>query len=360
MVGYARVKVNLRTSDFDYELPPELIAQEPIEPRDASRMLVLEPGGQLRHEVVRDLPMHLAPGDVMVVNNSRVIPARTWARRLPTGGRAEILWVEPRDDGCWSALVRTRRPVNPGDRLAVGEAIATVVGPRQPDGTLPLALEGGGEVLELLEREGHTPLPPYIRRGVATPADRERYQTAYARPPGSVAVPTAGLHFTPELLEALRQRGVEIVELTLHVGPGTFRLVHEEDPTRHVMHTERYEIPAAAAGAVNAALRDGRRVLAVGTTVVRALESAVGPDGLVRPGPGRTNLFIRPPYRFRTATMLLTNFHWPRSTLLMLVCAFGGRERVLDAYRVAVRERYRFYSYGDGMLLTAPQDPARA
>ncbi len=360
MLRYAGVNANLRTSDFDYELPPELIAQEPIEPRDAARMLVLEPDGQIRHEVVRDLPARLASGDVMVVNNSRVIPARTWARRLPTGGRADILWIEPRDDGSWSALVRTRRPVKPGDRFAIGETVAVVLGARHADGTLPLALEGGTDVLDLLEREGHTPLPPYIRRGADTPADRDRYQTVYARRPGSVAAPTAGLHFTPALLEALRRRDVEIVELTLHVGPGTFRPVHEEDPARHVMHTERYEIPEAAANAINAALRENRRVLAIGTTVIRALESAVGSDGVVRPGPGRTDLFIRPPYRFRTATMLLTNFHWPRSTLLMLVCAFGGRERVLEAYRIAVHERYRFYSYGDCMLLKAPRDHSPA
>ncbi len=351
---------DVRTSDFDYHLPPELIAQQPIEPRDAARMLVLESDGTIRHRFVRDLPEHLAPGDVVVVNNSRVIPARTWARRIPSGGRAELLWVEPQDDGSWTALVRTRRPVRAGDRFAIGDAVAVVRGPRRADGTFPITLEGHGDVRKLLEQVGHTPLPPYIRRGAETPADRDRYQTVYARMPGSVAAPTAGLHFTPALLDALRQRGVKIAELTLHVGPGTFRPVREEDPARHVMHTERYDIPEATARLVHSALRQGRRVLAVGTTVIRALESSVDHDGQIRAGPGRTDLFIRPPYRFRTANMLLTNFHWPRSTLLMLVCAFAGRERVLEAYQAAIGERYRFYSYGDCMLivsLTQRADP---
>lgn len=347
----------VHTSDFSYELPPELIAQQPIEPRDAARMLVVSPDGAILHRTVRDLPDFLGPGDVMVVNNSRVIPARTWARRLPTGGRVELLWIEPKDSpATWTALIRSRRAVKPGDRFAIGDTIAVVTAPRSPDGTVSLALEGGGDVVALLERAGHTPLPPYIRHGADTPHDRGRYQTVYARTPGSVAAPTAGLHFTPSLLDTLRRRGVEIVELTLHIGPGTFRPVREEDPSRHRMHTERYEIPDTVARSVNTALRDGRRLLAIGTTVIRALESAVGSDGHVMPGPGRTDLFIRPPYHFRTANMLLTNFHLPRSTLLMLVCAFGGCERVLEAYRLAIEQRYRFYSYGDSMLLSRSPD----
>ncbi|MCX7818620.1 MAG: tRNA preQ1(34) S-adenosylmethionine ribosyltransferase-isomerase QueA [Kiritimatiellae bacterium] len=343
-----------RTSDFDYALPAELIAQQPVEPRDAARMLVLGADGALSHRLVRELPAHLLPGDVMVVNNSRVIPARTWARRETTGGRVELLWIEPRDDGSWTALVRSRRPVRPGDRLRIGTQVVVVEDGRFADGTIAVRLEGDADVLELLEHEGHTPLPPYIRRGRDEPADRERYQTVYARRPGSVAAPTAGLHFTEELLCTLRERGVQIVELTLHVGPGTFRPVREEDPARHSMHVERFEIPEATAEAISRARSEGRRVLAIGTTVVRALESVADEHGRVRPGAGRTALFIRPPYEFRVVDLLLTNFHLPRSTLLMLVCAFAGTDRVLAAYHTAIEHRYRFYSYGDCMLLARP------
>lgn len=338
---------------YDYPLPPELIAQEGAEPRDTARLMVVFREGPFRaeHRRVRDLPLYLRPGDVLVFNESKVIPARLLAQK-PTGGRVEVLLVRERPPGFWEALLGPARKAPPGTRLAflsprdlrpVEGLLAEVVGV-EAGGVRLLRFEG--DLVAHLEEVGEVPLPPYIKAKIPL----ERYQTVYARRPGSVAAPTAGLHFTPELLERLKGMGVELCFLTLHVGPGTFRPV-KGDPERHEMHAEPYEIPEATAAAVNRAKREGRRVVAVGTTVVRALESAWREgEGLV-PGAGETRLFIRPPYAFRAIDALFTNFHLPRSTLLMLVAAFLGHEKTMAAYRLAVAERYRFYSLGDAMLI---------
>ncbi|WP_337843798.1 tRNA preQ1(34) S-adenosylmethionine ribosyltransferase-isomerase QueA [Thermus sp.] len=338
---------------YDYLLPQELIAQEGAEPRDRARLMVVFREGPFRaeHRRVRDLPLYLRPGDVLVFNESKVIPARLLARK-PTGGRVEVLLVRERAPGLWEALLGPARKAPPGTRLAflsprdlrpVEGLLAEVVGVEESGVRL---LRVHGDLLAHLEEVGEVPLPPYIKAKIPL----ERYQTVYARRPGSVAAPTAGLHFTPGLLERLKGMGVEVCFLTLHVGPGTFRPV-KGDPERHEMHAEPYEIPEATAEAVNRARREGRRVVAVGTTVVRALESAWREGEGVVPGMGETRLFIRPPYAFKAIDALFTNFHLPRSTLLMLVAAFLGHEKTMAAYRLAVAERYRFYSLGDAMLI---------
>lgn len=333
----------LTTSDFDYHLPPEAIAQHPGE-RGESRLLVL--GRTSEERRFADLPDLLDPGDLLVVNDTRVIPARLRARR-PTGGRVEILLVERDGPASWWCLLRPGRRLPPGAPLAIESGPAARVEERA-DGRCRLTFEQ--PIGPLLAEIGETPLPPYIDRPVE-PRDRQRYQTVYAARPGAVAAPTAGLHFTPALLAALDRRGIRQASLTLHVGPGTFRPVKAENPEEHVMDSERFEIPEATAQAVAATRRNGRRVVAVGTTVVRTLETAATPDGLAAAGAGRTGLYIRPGYGFRVVDRLITNFHLPRSTLLMLVCAFAGRNRVLDAYRQAVGSGFRFYSYGDAMLV---------
>ncbi len=333
----------LTTSDFDYHLPPEAIAQHPGE-RGESRLLVL--GRTSEERRFADLPDLLDPGDLLVVNDTRVIPARLRARR-PTGGRVEILLVEREGPASWWCLLRPGRRLSPGAPLAIESGPAARVEERA-DGRCRLTFEQ--PIAPLLAEIGETPLPPYIDRPVE-PRDRQRYQTVYAARPGAVAAPTAGLHFTPALLAALERRGIRQASLTLHVGPGTFRPVKAENPEEHVMDSERFEIPEATAQAVAATRRNGRRVVAVGTTVVRSLETAATSDGLVTAGAGRTGLYIRPGYGFRVVDRLITNFHLPRSTLLMLVCAFAGRNRVLDAYRQAVGSGFRFYSYGDAMLV---------
>ena len=332
----------LGTSAFDYRLPPEAIAQHPGE-RGGSRLLVL--GRTTEERRFAELPDLLDPGDLVVVNDTRVIPARLRARR-PTGGRVEILLVERQGPASWWCLLRPGRRLAPGAPLAVeGGPAATVV--ERADGRFRLTFEQPVE--PLLADIGETPLPPYIDRP-AEERDRESYQTVYAVHPGSVAAPTAGLHFTPAILKALDRRGIRRASLTLHVGPGTFRPVKTEDPEAHVMDSERFEIPEATAEAVTAVRRRGGRVVAVGTTVVRSLETAATDDGLVAAGGGRTKLYIRPGYEFRVVDRLITNFHLPRSTLLMLVCAFAGRRHTLDAYDRAIRAGFRFTSYGDAML----------
>lgn len=348
----------MRLEDFDYELPPELIAQAPVEPRDASRLLVVHrEGGRLEHRHFRDLPEYLRAGDVLVRNVTRVLRARLVGRR-PGGGTAELLLLEPRPDGTWEALGRPARRLRPGTAVRVppaeassggGELVAAVTAVLG-GGRVVVRLEAEGPLDAALEQYGQVPLPPYIRRPLADPG---RYQTIYAAQPGSVAAPTAGLHFTPAVLERLQARGVTVADVTLHVGLGTFEPVRVPDVERHRMHAERYEVPVATAEAIARARTVGGRTVAVGTTVTRTLEATADPEqpGLVRPGSGRTELFIRPGHRWRVVDLLLTNFHLPRSTLLMLVCAFAGRELVLRAYREAVREGYRFYSFGDAMLL---------
>lgn len=347
----------MRLEDFDYDLPPELVAQEPVEPRDASRLLVVHrAAGRLEHRQFRDLPDYLHAGDVLVRNVTRVLRARLVGRRSG-GGPAELLLLEPRPDGTWEALARPARRLRPGVRLRFdppapggSEALDVTVTESLGDGRVAVRVEAEGSVPALLEVFGRVPLPPYIRRPLADPG---RYQTVYAAAPGSAAAPTAGLHFTPAVLERLAAQEVDVADLILHVGLGTFLPVREADLERHRLHAERYEVPPAVGGTVRRAREAGGRVVAVGTTVTRALEAAADPDrpGLVRPQTGRTELFIRPGHRWRVVDALLTNFHLPRSTLLMLVSAFAGRELVLEAYREAVRRRYRFYSFGDAMLL---------
>jgi len=345
----------LRTDSYDYHLPPELIAQEPAEPRDAARLMhVRRNTGTFRHATVRDLPELLRPGDLLVVNDSRVIPARVLARK-PSGGRVELLFTEPAGDADWWALVRPARRVRPGLELLVDGGRMSLRIEAVEEGRARVRFPADADPLAFLERCGLPPLPPYIRRDYPLDRrlekDRGRYQTVYARIPGSVAAPTAGLHFTAELLQRIRERGVDITSITLHVGPGTFRPVKAPDLRHHHMHPERYYIAQESAQRITRALRQGRRIVCVGTTVVRALESSVDEHGGIRAGEHRTDLFIHPPFRFRVAGALLTNFHLPRSTLLMLVCAFAGRDLILRCYRAAVAEKYRFYSYGDCMFI---------
>jgi S-adenosylmethionine:tRNA ribosyltransferase-isomerase len=339
---------------FDYELPSELIAQEPAEPRDASRLLVLDrERGAWQDRGFAELAELLRPGDCLVANRSRVIPARLLGVAEPGGQAVELLLLRPVGDERWEAMVRPGRRCRVGARIALagGAARVHVVGEGSL-GTRVVAIEAPWPVRELMERHGLPPLPPYIgRHDAPKPEDRERYQTVYAREDGSVAAPTAGLHFTPELLERLARRGVPVHYLTLHVGPGTFRPIRAGRVEDHRLEAEPIDIPAATADAVERARCEGRRVVAVGTTTTRALEWATGEDGRVRARTGPADLFIRPGHRFRVVDALVTNFHLPRSSLLVLVSAFAGRELVMAAYRHAVEARYRFYSYGDAMLI---------
>src|SRR5947209_5422576 len=351
----------MRISDFDYELPEELIAQHPPERRDASRMLVVERGaGRWRDTSFSGFPSELRSGDALVVNNTRVFPARLVGRREPTGGRVELLLARRREDlgaHAWEALARPARRLGAGARLSFGDGRlrAEVVSITEGGAGRVVRFHPEGDFDALVEEFGLTPLPPYIRRegeDLASGAeDRERYQTVYAASRGAIAAPTAGLHFTPRVLEEVRARGVRVVELTLHVGYGTFAPVRVEDLAEHRVAPESFEISEEAAGEINRARAGGGRVVAVGTTTVRALESAAAESGFVRAGRGETGLTITPGYEFRAADALLTNFHLPRSSLLVLVGAFAGRDLVLAAYRHAVAARYRFYSYGDCMFI---------
>jgi len=337
---------------YDYRLPPELIAQEPLAARDASRLLALDRAtGALSHRTFSDLPELLRTGDLLVANRSRVFPARLLGRR-EGGGSAEVLLVRRREPNVWDAMVRPGRRLHPGSVVEIAPGFRVrIEGPSAgPRRRVHLLLEAP-DPDAAIDRHGHVPLPPYIHR-LDDPSDRDRYQTVYARETGSVAAPTAGLHFTPELLDRLRARGVEIAEIVLHVGPGTFRPVEVADVREHRVDPERFAIPEETAAAVDRARAEGRRVVAVGTTATRALESAADGAGRIRPGDGETDLVIVPGFRFRVVDALVTNFHLPRSSLLLLVSAFAGRDRVLGAYAEAVRLSYRFYSYGDAMLVT--------
>ncbi|MBK1691522.1 tRNA preQ1(34) S-adenosylmethionine ribosyltransferase-isomerase QueA [Ectothiorhodospira mobilis] len=339
----------MQVSDFTYTLPPERIAQAPLPERSAARMLCLDGAdASLADRHVRDLPQLLRPGDLLVFNDTRVIPARLTGHKTPSGGRVEVLLERLQGPQRALAHVRASKPPREGTRLWLEEAVEAVVEGREGD-LFRLRFEGG-EVLEQLERHGHMPLPPYIRRQ-DNPEDRRRYQTVFARAPGAVAAPTAGLHFDEALLQALRERGVETASVTLHVGAGTFQPVRVQDPKDHVMHAEWVQVDADACDRVAACRARGGRVVAVGTTSVRCLETAAA-DGTLAPFQGDTRLFITPGYRFHVVDALLTNFHLPESTLLMLVCAFAGREAVLAAYAHAVDQGYRFFSYGDAMFLT--------
>ncbi|HUH62481.1 MAG TPA: tRNA preQ1(34) S-adenosylmethionine ribosyltransferase-isomerase QueA [Terracidiphilus sp.] len=400
MSGSADARRELRVADFDFDLPQELIAQQPPAERGSSRMLVMDrASGAVRDAAFADLPSLLKPGDLLVLNDSRVIPARLFARRvsgrpasfptlfapsnegaekmghplsLPTlsaknaermghgnepAGRIEVLLTEPAGESRWRALVKPGRKVGIGDRLAFSGADGEIeleaeVLERGEYGERLLEFAPVHDFFAILERIGHVPLPPYIRRGDLV-GDRERYQTVYSRERGSVAAPTAGLHFTPIVLNALALRGVEIARITLHVGLGTFAPVRVERVDQVHLHSERYSISAEAAEAVNRARRERRRIVAVGTTAVRTLEAAAlqAAEGDIIAHSGTTDIFISPGFEFRVTGALLTNFHLPQSSLLMLVSAFAGRKRVLAAYRHAVDQRYRFYSYGDCMLI---------
>jgi S-adenosylmethionine:tRNA ribosyltransferase-isomerase len=339
---------------LDYDLPPDRIAQEPAEPRDASRLLVVDRRRRCWEDrTFRELPSLLRPGDCVVLNESRVVPARLLGAREGDAAPVELLVLRPLDGTRCEALVRPGRRCRPGARvvLAGGRAVATVREESAP-GTRVLEIVAPWPLAELLERHGQAPLPPYIAHHASPkPEDRERYQTVYARIDGSVAAPTAGLHFTPELLAAVRAAGAEVHALTLHVGLGTFQPIRVADPAEHRMGAERIDIPAPTAEAVERARAEGRRVFAIGTTTTRALEWAMGPDGRLRRGPGAADLYIRPGHAFRAVDALVTNFHLPRTTLLLLVAALAGPELILDAYRHAVDACYRFYSYGDAMLV---------
>lgn len=358
----------MRLSDFDYELPEERIAQSPAEPRDAARLFVHHIAqDRSEHRRVRELAQVLAPGDLLVLNDTRVLPARLLGRR-PNGGKVELLLLEPCASGAgarWLALLRPGARAREGERLELeaGALVARLTRRmRGADGKPTAEWEvefepdaAGASVAERLERHGRMPLPPYIRRDVGdarqSALDRERYQTIYARERGAVAAPTAGLHFTPELFAALEARGIQRTQLTLHVGLGTFRPVSAEHIEEHVMHAERYVLPEAAAEAVRAARERGGRIVAVGTTSVRVLETCAIGGGLVRAGSGQTSIFLKPGDRLSVTDALLTNFHLPRSTLLMLVSAIAGRERILRLYAEALAGSYRFFSYGDALLL---------
>ncbi len=341
-----------RASAYDYHLPADRIAQRPVEPRDSSRLLVVRKGeGAVAHRTFRDLVELIPAGDALVVNETRVIPARILGRK-PTGAPAEVLLLRPAspDEREWKALVRPGGKLKPGRVIDVDDGFRIHIVDSIPGGGRIVRLETDLPPREAIERWGAMPLPPYIDRE-ADAGDTDRYQTVYARARGSVAAPTAGLHFMPPMLDALREKGVAIVPVVLHVGLGTFRPVDEEDVSAHEMHAEWYEVPAASAEALNAVRERGGARWAVGTTVARTLESVAADDGTVPGRSGWTDLFIRPPYRFRAVDHLVTNFHLPRSTLLMLVSAFAGYDTAMGAYREAVNAGYRFYSYGDAMLI---------
>lgn len=342
-----------RVSDYEYELPVAQIAQYPASQRDESQLLVLLSGKALHHRTFRNIVDLLAPNDVLVMNESKVLPVRLLGLK-PTGAPSEVFLLRPAPDSedpyLWEALVRPGSKLKPGRTVLVADDLLVDILDSAPGSGRVVRLVTDLTPEQALTRHGHMPLPPYLDRE-DEPLDRERYQTVYAREPGSVAAPTAGLHFTPELLSGLRAKGVKCVGLTLHVGIGTFRPVDGDDPTEHEMHPERYSVPQTTADTVNEAREQGGRVWAVGTTAVRTLESAVDESGRVKGGGGTTDLFIQPGFSFRVVDCLLTNFHLPRSTLLMLVSAFAGYEQTMTAYREAIDSEYRFYSYGDAMAI---------
>lgn len=350
-------------SSYDYDLPGELIAREPLPARDASRLMVLRRATEsIEHRQFAELPELLAAGDLLVVNKTRVIPARLHGVRRRTGGRWEGLFLGVAADGGWRLLGQTRGKLQPGEWIDLRPAAGPAAGDpalrfglqlveREGEGLWRAAPERPDDPLAVLTLFGTVPLPPYIGRNVASPLDWERYQTTYAEAPGAVAAPTAGLHFTPQVFERCRARGIETAGVVLHVGVGTFRPISVERLSDHQMHAEWCELPPATVESIDRTRRRGGRVVAVGTTTVRTLESAAAPTGEVQAFRGETDLFIRPPYVFRAVDALVTNFHLPRSSLLVLVSALAGREFMLRAYREAVAQRYRFYSYGDAMLI---------
>ncbi len=339
----------MKTSDFYYDLPQELIAQTPLQRRDASRLMVLNKDtGAVEHRHFFDLPDYLRPGDCLVLNDSRVLPARLIGRR-ESGGVSEVLLLTEKGDGVWECLVRPGKKLRPGARVIFGDGQLTAeIVEILPDGNRLVKFHYQGIFLEILEELGRMPLPPYIKE---TLQDQERYQTVYSRVPGSAAAPTAGLHFTPELLQKIQDMGVETAYVTLHVGLGTFRPVKVDDVENHDMHSEYCMISQEAADKINAAKARGGRVICVGTTSCRTIESFANEDGTIAPSAGWTNIFIYPGYRFKCLDALVTNFHLPESTLVMLVSALAGKEHIMNAYARAVEEKYRFFSFGDAMLI---------
>ena len=339
----------MKTSDFNFDLPQELIAQTPIERRDASRLLVLDKAtGAWEHRHFFDLPEYLRSGDCLILNDSRVLPARLLGQRLPGGGACEVLLLIDRGEKTWECLVRPGKHLRKGARLSFGDGELTAeVTEVLEGGNRLVRFEYDGIFLEVLDRLGKMPLPPYIKEELQ---DRERYQTVYSKVVGSAAAPTAGLHFTEDLLQKVQNKGVNIGYVTLHVGLGTFRPVKEDDITDHLMHSEYCVIPQETADLINTTKKNGGRVICVGTTSCRTLESWAAEDGM-KASAGWTNIFIYPGYRFKVMDALITNFHLPESTLIMLVSALAGRENVLNAYEEAVRERYRFFSFGDAMFI---------
>ncbi|MCA9074187.1 MAG: tRNA preQ1(34) S-adenosylmethionine ribosyltransferase-isomerase QueA [Planctomycetaceae bacterium] len=347
-------------SSYNYDLPPELIADRPLAQRDASRLLVLDrETGEIQHRMFRDLPSFIRPHDLLVVNETRVIPAKLTGHRTATGGRWEGLFLGVTPEGNWRLIGQTRGKLQSGETLTLIRASHSGVGDesllmtlisRNDEGEWQATTNSDADHFTLLERFGTVPLPPYIERDSPTEDDRERYQTTYATTPGAVAAPTAGLHFTPEILDECRARGASVATVTLHVGLGTFRPIAVDRLDEHRMHHEWCELPQSTVDAITATREAGGRVIAVGTTTVRTLESAAA-SGTLAPFTGETNLFIRPPYEFKVIDALLTNFHLPRSTLLVLLATFAGLDQVLAAYETAIAEKYRFYSYGDAMFV---------
>lgn len=340
----------MKTSDFYYDLPEELIAQDPLEDRSSSRLLVLDrKAGEREHRVFRELVEFLSPGDCLVVNNTRVIPARLMGVKVGTGAGIEVLLLKRCEDNVWETLVKPGKKVRPGarisfgDGLLVGEVLEVV-----DEGNRRIRFTYEGIFEEILDRLGQMPLPPYITHQLK---DKNRYQTVYAKHEGSAAAPTAGLHFTPELIKEIEDKGVRLAHVTLHVGLGTFRPVKVEDVTQHHMHSEFYMIEEEQAKLINETRAAGGRVICVGTTSCRTLESAADEKGILHAGSGWTDIFIYPGYRFKLMDALITNFHLPESTLLMLVSAFAEKEQVMAAYKEAVEEKYRFFSFGDAMLI---------
>lgn len=338
----------MKLSDFSYELPKELIAQHPAEPRDHARLMVYDKiTGAVAHRYFYDLAAELHKGDVLVFNDSRVIPARLHGKKKETGGKVEVLLLTPVGENCWEVLVKPGKKALPGTTIEFSSRLCATVKERTDFGGRIVQFHYDGVFDEILDQIGEMPLPPYIHEKMKNP---DEYQTVYARERGSAAAPTAGLHFTRNLMEKIRAKGVETVFVTLHVGLGTFRPVEEENVEDHEMHSEFYSVTPAAAAAVNRAKAEGRRVVAVGTTSIRTLESA-GKEGVVQAGSGWTDIFIYPGYTYRIADALVTNFHLPESTLLMLISAMSKREKILQAYRIAVAEGYRFFSFGDAMFI---------
>ena len=341
----------MKTSDFDYNLPQELIAQTPVEPRDSSRLLVYHRDtGAVEHKIFRDVIDYLNPGDVLVINQTRVIPARLYGVKEGTGGAIEFLLLRRLNLTDWEVILKPGKKAKPGARFVFGngELVAEILTISE-DGGRPVRFFYEGVFEDVLDRLGQMPLPPYIHEKLE---DKTRYQTVYAKVDGSAAAPTAGLHFTPALLEKIRQKGIDVVPVLLHVGLGTFRPVKEDDVADHHMHSEYYEVTPEQAEAINAARARGGRIVCVGTTSVRTLETVATEDGVVHPGSGFTQIFITPGVKIKAVDALITNFHLPQSTLLMLISALMGRENALDVYRQAVEERYRFFSFGDAMMIT--------